>query len=107
MILQLAGGMGVDWRQLHLEIRNMRLKIYLEVGPNGADAIDITVTDIKMAVKAMIVHCIQKGEIKEREKAQSQNLSARNKIEQPKHQEDHLESSVRKNALKVRFSKQR
>lgn len=47
--------MGVDWRQLHLEIRNLRLKIYLEVRPNGADAVDLTVMHSKMAVESMIV----------------------------------------------------
>lgn len=47
--------MGVVWRRLHLEIRNVRLKIYLEVRPNGADAIDITVMYIKMAVEPMIM----------------------------------------------------
>lgn len=47
----------------------MKLKIYLEVRPNGTDAVDITIMHIKMAAEAMIVGCIYKGEIGEREKA--------------------------------------
>ena len=50
-----------------MEVRNLRLKIRLEVRPNRADDIVITVMYTKMEIEAMNLGCIYKGEIRERE----------------------------------------
>lgn len=42
----------------------MRLKIHLEVRPNRANDIDVTVMYIKMGIEAMSVGCVYNGKIR-------------------------------------------
>lgn len=60
-----------------MEVRNLRLKIHLEVRPNRADDVDITVMYTKMEIEAMNLGCIYKGEIREGEGGWSQNWGDR------------------------------
>lgn len=49
----------VDWRELCLEVRNVRFKIHLEVKPNRTDdAVGISVMYTKMEIEALGLVCL-------------------------------------------------
>lgn len=59
MFFKFDGEERVDWRELCLEVRNVRLKIHLEVKPSRTDDdMDISVMYTKMEIEAMRLVCL-------------------------------------------------